>query len=135
MTDYNALRTLLDNQLLTTANLPPHSKENTRTAIAGRTPWCRSTLLPSEPAPLAVGFNAMNQLKGLYQVDLFYPQDYGPAAASITANSVLALFPRGIAFTDGTNHIYVDMPWQQTAYTVEQVWYVIPLVIRWSSYS
>lgn len=132
--DYNAIRTLLDTQLLTTANLPVHSKENTRTNINGKTPWCRSTLLPAEPMPLATGYNALSQYKGLYQVDLFYPQDYGTDAASATSNAIIALFPRGIAFTDGTNNIHIDMTWQQTAYTVQQVWYVVPVVVRWSSY-
>jgi hypothetical protein len=134
MIDYNTIRTLLDTNLKTVVGLPQLATENIRVTTTNAMPWCRSTLITSEPSPLTVGYDGMNQHKGIYQVDLFYPQDYGTTDVSAISKLVINAFPRGLTLTDGTTNIHVTMTWQLTAYTVQQAWYAVPVSIRWSSF-
>jgi hypothetical protein len=132
--NYSAIRTLLDAQVDTVTGLPARAYENERYVATTGTPWCRTTLLPAEPTALTVGPNGQNQAKGLFQVDLLYPQSIGTATVNALATLITTALKRGTILTDGTNNVHVDMSWQQTAYTIQQVWYVVPVVIRWSSY-
>lgn len=135
--NYDVIRTLLDTQLQTVVGLPTLYTENNRIEVDGRGSFCRSTLMNSEPMALTVGPNGNNQYKGLYQVDLFYPQDRGTLAQNELAALVISAFPRSLILNDVTSglNVHVDMSWQQTAYTVQQNYYVVPIVIRWSSYA
>lgn len=130
--NYGDIRALLDTQLQTVSNLPSLQTENTRLNPGGL-PFVRSTLLPAEPTPLTVGPNGIDEHQGLYQVDLFYPQDHGVGTPGALAASVLAMFPRGLILSTGTACMHVKMSWQEVAYQVNN-WYVTPITIRWVAY-
>ena len=135
--NYDVIRKLLDTQLQTVVGLPTLYTENNSIEVDGRGAFCRSTLLNSEPMPLTVGPNGNNQYKGLYQVDLFYPQDNGTTTQNALAGLVIDAFPRSLILNDATTglNVHVDMSWQLTAYTVQQNYYVVPISVRWSSYA
>lgn len=131
--NYEAVRALLDTQLTQVVDLPPVQKENTRFTTGG-TAWCRSTLMPGEPTALSVGLGGLNEHQGLYQVDVFTPQDDGTAEAGLVAAAVQEQFPRGLILNSGGIQIHVRMAWQQPAYQVED-WYALPVVVRWVAYA
>jgi hypothetical protein len=131
--NYDAVRILLTAQLKAVAGLPTLQGENTRiTPISGQ-PWCRISLLPAEPIPLSIGPSGMNEHRGIAQVDLFYAQDVGTVAPNAMAALVMAAFPRGFNALSGADNVQVSGSHQLTAYQVES-WYVVPVVVRWSSY-
>jgi hypothetical protein len=133
--NYDAIRKLLDAQVDTVAGLPTRVYENQRYMPTTGTPWCRSTLLPAEPTAVTIGPNGQNQAKGLFQVDLLYPQSIGTTDANALASLIATALKRGTILVSGSDNVHVEMSWQQTAYAIQQVWYVVPVVIRWSSYT
>ena len=131
--NYQNIRVLLDTQLNTVIGLPSRQSENTLVVLDG-TEWCRSSLLAAEPNALTVGPNGTDEHQGLFQVDLFYPQNGGTVDVSNVAEDVMTAFKRGSIFTDGSVKVHVRMVWQQVAYQVD-TWYAVPVVIRWVAYA
>ncbi len=131
--NYDIVRTLLKTQLLTVANLPALQDENTQIAPAKGALWSRLSLLTAEPNAISVGPNGLDEHQGLAQVDLFYPQGAGTSASNAMAAAVMAAFPRGFRVMSGVDNVLTRMVYQQTAYQAES-WYVVPVVIRWSSF-
>jgi len=132
--NYNTVRTMLDTQLATVSGLPPLYTENTRATPTNGSPWARATLLPAEPNALGVGPNGIDEHQGLYQIDLFYPQDYGTADANAMAALVMAALPRGFIVRSGTDNVQVTKSFQMTAYQQGNQWYCVPVSLRWTSY-
>jgi len=134
--NYDNIRTILDTQTKTVTSLPLMSAENVRTNIAGiKDSFVRTTLLPAEPTPLSVSSGGANQYTGLFQIDLFYKTDYGTSDSNSLSSLLQAAFPRGTILTDTNGvRVQIEMCWQQTAYTVQKTWYVVPVIVRWAAY-
>ena len=133
--NYDSVRNLLATQLQTVSGLPTFHDENTRTKPVAQQPWSRLTLLPAQAQALTVGPTGMDQHKGLAQIDLFYPWGTGTATCNAMAALVMAAFPRSLILTDGTVNAHVEITWQQTAFTEQQSWYIVPVIVQWSSYA
>lgn len=124
---YSTIQNLLDTQLATVTGLPTLYKENTRNELKTGVAFSRSTLLPAETLALS---SHTNEVNGLYQVDIFYPQDKGADAAGAVADSVVAAFARGLVLTDGVI-VHIRMSWRETAREFQQ-FYNVPVVVRWT---
>ena len=123
------VRTLLDTQLATVTNLPAHQAENTRFEKKTGTPWVRSTLIPTETVSRTT---ASDELTGLYQVDVFYPQGKGAATAGAMAQAIKDAFARGSSFGEGEFRLHVMKSWREASQDFEQ-FYQIPVLVRWSA--
>lgn len=125
-----AVQTALVNKLQTLTGLPPLQAENTRNiGKAGQT-FVRATLLPAATQQLSVGVNGRDQLSGLFQVDIFIPQDTGVSPANALADQIIAHFPRGTVLTEAGVTTHVQRAWRQTGGRVE-TFYQVPVVIQW----
>jgi hypothetical protein len=131
--NYDTVRTMLDTQLTTAIGDLPLQNENTRYTPKNGVPYVRSQLLPAEANAIGVGPNGMDEHQGLYQVDVFYPQDYGTADANAMAALVMAALPRGYIATSGSDNVHVVKAWQQVAYQQGSS-YCVPVMVRWTSY-
>lgn len=129
---YTTILQLLDTQLLTTTDLPTHYTENERVQLITDTPWCRSTLLPVETQELTIGSNGWVKVQGLYQIDLFYPNDAGYSTAAGIADNVITSFARGLSLGT-TTIVKIEMSWRLPARSFQQ-FYQIPVSVRWASY-
>lgn len=90
---YKLIHTSLDTQLQTVTGLPTLQIENTRKGNDKRTKeWTRSTLLPTKTSIETLGPLGYNKLKGLYQIDIFYPEDASYGDTFDMAELVLAKF-------------------------------------------
>ena len=130
---YSKIHTALDTQLVTVTSVPVIQHENTRHVNKTSETYLRSTLLPAESIART---NVIDEYNGLYQVDIFSPQDKGHAVESIV-DDIIAKFKRGqmLVVSDTPNPdliVHIRQSWRETAFRVGAQ-YQIPVVIRWSS--
>ncbi len=95
---YQTIHTLLDTQLQTVVNLPTLQIENTRKAGSKTIKeWTRSTLIPSRTTIETLGPLGYNKKQGLYQIDVFYPEDTNYNDTFLMSDTIIE------KFTIGTN--------------------------------
>lgn len=128
-----AAQALLDAQLQTVASLPTLQLENTRLNTNYVDSFARSTILPAQSNVLTLGFNAMTEKQGLYQVDLFCSDDIGSQSAFALADLVVAAFPVGLQLTDGTTTVVIRVASVMSAQSIDR-YLNVPVQVQWSVY-
>ena len=130
-----AIQQTLDAQLATVPGLPTFSQENQLAQASGITPFCRSTLAPAKSTTIGLGLNPMIQQTGLYQVDLFYPVDYGFNPGRAMADAVISVFKVGfLLMPNGTDQLIIPNPaWSQagSSYANDGAFWGIPVRVEW----
>ena len=126
------IQNLLDTHLLTVTGLPTLQRENTRVTPQTGVPWSRATFLPAETLRETLGVTGRNRLRGLYQIDLFYPADTGALAANEMADEVINDFRPGIQLIHQQSNliVHIEMAWREAGSRYEQ-FYNAPVIVRW----
>ncbi len=133
---YKDIHQSLDTQLSSVVGLPTLQIENTRKTNDKRIKeWCRSTLLPAKTSIETLGPLGHNKLQGLYQVDIFYPEDYNYTDTFTMADLVLTKFIIGDTI-DGINIINSYMlPSQNVSSNINiPGYYKIIVMIEWEKF-
>jgi len=125
----------LDGQLLTISSLPTLSVENTQTVQAGTTPYCRSTLAPAKTTLLTMGSKKGMKQTGLYQVDLFYPTNYGYMDHRKMSDLIIAAFPPGTLTLSTGENLIILSAWSQPGRNVQDAFLQVPIQIEWVAYT
>lgn len=101
------------------------------TPVAG-TPYQRVTLLLAQPANTEIGPGYTEQ--GFMQVDLAYPLNDGPRAASDRAELIRTTFHRGASFTASGATVNIERTPEIMPGRVEDDRYVVPVRVRFYSH-
>jgi hypothetical protein len=125
------IQTLLDDKVATLSP-PSFNKENTQITSQVKAAYSRATLLPRESVSYG-GQNGATEVGGLYQIDLFYPQGTGVAAANAMADSIVAAFKAAMFLTGSGVTVQIQQAWRDAG-TTQGHFYSAPVVIRWVSY-
>lgn len=127
---YTAIQNLLDAQLATVTSLPTIYTENERSKLSTGVNQARATLLPGIPKLMTTGSTPWKELKGLYQVDIFLPQNAGTNTNSI-ADDVMNAFDAGTMLTDGTYQVWIQLSYRMSAVMFQQ-FYNVPVMVSWT---
>lgn len=134
MTTYFKIQSALSTQLLTTVGLPGLAQDNVPYKPVLGQPYVRDTFMPVEPAFGSLGITGYDQLRGLYQIDVLYPENQGSDVAWQMCDSIIASFPRGLQLaTDDVPNLEISHTWTQTPRSI-QAYYWIPVMVRWNVY-
>jgi hypothetical protein len=77
--------------------------------------------------------DGLSELRGLYQVDLFYPEGYDYTVYSTIADNVLNSFTKGLQL--GTNpKVLIWKSYKYTTQNTSNKFNQIPIIIKWSSW-
>lgn len=70
-------------------------------------PYQDVTIMFSKPdnPTMSPGFH---RDKGIFQINLYYPLNFGPGAAQTRADAIIAAFPRGLSFTSAKISLIID---------------------------
>jgi hypothetical protein len=101
------------------------------TPVVG-TPYQRVTMLLAQPANDE--FSAVHREEGFLQVDLNYPLNAGPAAASTRAELIRTTFPRGTSFTASGVTVNITRTPEIMPGRTEEDRFVIPVRIQFHSH-
>lgn len=104
------IRQLLEVRLNTIASPLPTAYENVPFKPTPRTAYQKVHLLPAATENPAYGDNVtvLERESGVFQVTLMYPENEGAANATTRAESIRALFPRGLVLTSGAVRLRID---------------------------
>jgi hypothetical protein len=98
-----AIRNILNSRLSSSFPTLSIAWENTNFTPPTNAPHVRVSFLPSETRPAANHASAMDFESGIYQLDLYVPQNTGTANADATAREIRRQFKRGLALFDVNN--------------------------------
>ena len=130
---FTTIQALLDAQLATVTGLPTLQLENTRINPTNNTPWARATFIPAPTIVECVGPVGKDKLQGIYQVDLFYPQDRGTTTAGTMADLIVATFSKGLRL--GTSsELIIEIAYREVAYLFDP-YYAVPITVKWFSFA
>lgn len=74
--------------------------------------YLRPNLLPAQTIPAGLGSDAANRQTGLYQVDVFWPENEGDIGPIEVAGQIIAHFKRGTLLTYSGQDVRInDPPW------------------------
>lgn len=124
------IRSLLNAHVQSIPDLPPLQLENTPSIGRTGQPFSRLTLLPATTIEASAGLIGQNKVSGLLQVDLFYPENLGTAAAEAMADTVAAAFPRGLRLNQGDTYIHFGPPTIGAGY-IFAPFYCLPVTVDW----
>lgn len=113
---------------------PPisYAWENSKFTPVVGTPYARVTLLLAEPANPEWGSGYTEQ--GFLQVDLAYPLNAGPNAATARAELIRSTFYRGASFTASGVTVNIERTPEILPGRVEEDRFVVPVRIRFYSH-
>lgn len=130
-----AIRNALNAHLATLSPLPSIAWENVAFTPSNTAVHLRVNFLPAPTRASANHRSAMDFESGVYQVDVYAPQNQGPNPASEVAESIRALFSRG-AVLNGADGLRVNI---ESTPSISQndregPFWRIRLVVRWFCY-
>lgn len=130
--NYTGIQTELDNRLATVSNIPSVTIEGARKKL-DNAPWIRTTMLPVEPTFTSVGVDGLTELKGLYQIDLFYPEGYDYKTYGTIADAILNSYTKGLVL--GSNpKVIIWRSYKYTSSSSTNKFVQIPIIVKWSSW-
>jgi hypothetical protein len=133
--NYTAIQAILDTQLVTLSTLPKLTLENIKANVDANVPFCRTSLIPAQAQVIGVGAGGWRMDQGLYQVDLFYPQNTGNLVIGAMADSVMNTFHRGTYYTSGNVAVLIDRVYRLPAGSlVQAAFYHLPVTVSWQYY-
>jgi Bacteriophage related domain of unknown function len=129
------IQNLLDAHVTSITGVPTLQEENTLYNATGSiSPWVRGTLLPAQSQMVSIGVSAMKKVRGLYQVDCFYPQGQGSTAGRTMADAVVSAFPIGLRLTDGVVTVICEIASVMSAQNAAGKYVNFPVQVQWSQY-
>ena len=132
MSTNSTVRDYLVSVLEGVTDVPTVVVEGTKYKPAVNTPYVRFKLLPAEPGTASIGTNQVQELRGLAQMDVFYPGLVGTTTAEAMANAIVeAFFPA--QHLDGSNQVVIDNTWME-AVREDAAWLQVPVLVRWRAY-
>lgn len=130
---YKEIQQALDGQLTSILGLPEIVLENTRFKANSKTPFIRSTLLPSQSSVETIGTTGYNKVFGLYQIDIFYPLDGGYEEINDNADEIISNFQKGTSFTITNSTLRINISWRNSGRKLEN-FYNVPVLVSWECY-
>lgn len=127
--DISTIYTTLTTRLKTVTSLPTVQEENNRTNL--KTSFSRATIIPARTNILTLGPNGINQVRGIYQVDLFILADSSYVSGYALTDSILQKFIAGTTLSGIKIDNAYTLPSQQTSIPN---YHMFSVAVEWSSY-
>ena len=93
-------------------------------------PYVSTKIAARQRQVMGIGPNVPQIWYGTYQLVVCHPAMEGVAAAYATADSLLALFPRGLSLTAGASAVIVESASVGPTYTMGD-WINVPVTVQW----
>lgn len=132
MSTTSTIRAALTELLETTPNLPELIKEGEKYTRTIGTAFVRFKLMPAETINNSIGNNPILSLRGLAQIDVFYPAMRGVDDIEVTAQSIItAMSPRVLVVAG--QQIVIDGIWAE-GIREDPTFIQLPVVLRWRAF-
>lgn len=123
---------VLDTHLRTFVGLPGLQTMNTLYVPKHSERYVRATLLPNPKVQLSIGINGRDEIKGIYQIDIFEPLNSGALGVLELADDISEHFPRGLSFALGSGVLHINRA-SVTAGTRYDKNYMVSVLVEFST--
>lgn len=96
------------------------------------TPWQDVFLVPIDPEHVEMGANFTE--RGIFRVNLHYPLDAGPGAATTRAELIRTAFKRGTTLASGSITTHIETHPEVSPARIEDDRYFLPVRIRYYAF-
>lgn len=110
------------------------NKEFDPPAVDGGKGWVRPKSFPAETIQATVGDSGLNEVGGIYRIDLFYPKGKAAGVPNQIADSLVSHFKRGTNTPDVSGYsARITRAWREAAQDdkANEAWYHIPVRVQW----
>jgi hypothetical protein len=97
------------------------------------TEWAKVTNMPNVPSPSSIGSNGSDENDGVFQVDLYFPQNTGKGLALAKADAIAGVFKAGASFTNSGQAVLIERCGISPAKN-EDAWLRIMVSIYWRAF-
>lgn len=136
MSVYGDIRAALEQGVVAVSGFPSSGNrawENVSFGPTTGTPWAKMVLIPVSRTPAVMGPSPTYLYKGIFGVNLFYPEGDGPASADALADTIVATFDSDFSLTH--NSVNVRFNFAERKQGMEHSpWYMVPVYINWFTY-
>lgn len=129
-----AIRNALNARLSTLSSLPSVAWENIAFTPKTTETHLRVNFLPAPTRPAANHRTAMDFESGIYQIDVYAPQDQGPNPASLLAERIRQHFNRGSVLTNSGISVNIEATPSMAANDREGPFWRVRLTVPWFAY-
>lgn len=129
-----AIRNALNARLNTLPSLPNVAWENIAFTPKTTETHLRVNFLPAPTRPAANHKSAMDFESGIYQIDVYSPQDQGPNPASDVAESIRQHFSRGSTLVNSGTTVNIEATPSMTLNDREGGFWRVRLTVPWFAY-
>ncbi len=136
MSAFNDIRQALEERVVQLSGIPDanHRKwENARFDPPTGETWIRTTLIPNEQRPSARGDNALTRADGFLVVDVFIPENQGPAEADTLADTIRGGYTVSTVLTNNGTAVRFDYA-ERNEGSFDAPWYSVSVTIKWYAY-
>ena len=134
MSIYDSIRAALETKLSNIAGIPPISYENVKYEPQSGQTWVSCKLVPAIRRPAVRGLNPQQEYTGSFLVMIHAPENQGPNAADVLANTIINDFDATTDINDAGIILSIRYAERRPGYN-RSPWYVIPIDISWYIYN
>lgn len=127
---YTTIRQLLETHLSNIEGIPVIAYENVDFKPTVGTPFVSCMMLPVSRRPAVRGLNPTQRYDGIFAVNCYSNEGYGPAGSDQTVDKILNAFD---ATTD-IGSLSIDYS-ERDQGSVDTPWYIVPVNIGWHIYN
>jgi len=131
---YDDIRSALEVELSNVSGIPEIAWENVNFNRTTGQSYVAPRLIPTRREPAVRGLNPQIYYQGIFRVDCYTPEGFGPAAADELADKVIDAFE---ATTDVSyNSIIVSIRYAEREQGISDgAFFVVPVIIGWYLYN
>ena len=132
-TVFHDIESALNTLILTAVGSTPVAWENVKYEPSVGTAFIQVFHVPLRTSPMSLGYGGYTDHRGVVQLNMCVPSDFGTLAAILLADKMTGTIRRGIVTT------YNSVPVRISAISVgsmdiQKAWAILPVTINWQCY-
>lgn len=131
---YKGIRAALESQLTNIASVPDIAYENVAYDPKTGVSYIEVKFIPVNKRPAVRGLNPQQRYDGVFAINCYVPEGFGPAAADTLANNVMDAFEATTKLTHSDVTVSIDYAERQQG-ILDAPWYFVPVNIGWYAYN
>jgi len=133
MTIINAVRTVLDNQLAATSEIPQIAFQNVPYREVTGTPYIKAVLTPTSTRLATMGDTPQQRYQGIYRLLICTPEAEGAGPNYNLVDTLLARFPASQDLSHNGQYVTIEYS-EVGASFLDSPFYCTPITVAWYCY-
>jgi hypothetical protein len=130
---YDDIRAALEVKLSTVTDIPSIGWENAQFSPTTGQSYVKPRLIPTRREPAVRGTNPQMYYQGLFRIECYVPEGFGPSAGDDLADKIMEAFEATTDVSQGNTIVSIRYAEREQA-EIDGPFYMIPVNIGWYIY-